>query len=153
MTVSLWIRQTVGGKRTYRKPNKKKLYPNSTVFCLRYSIEGKPRWGDSRRHQPECCTRGEGNQGSGTAVSRSHRRIRPCKTDQRGPAMGTYLSTVAATRAHKTWLAYNLILNEFRKTCAKEYLEQIDKSELTALVVAQKKDGQDDRTVANAQTP
>ncbi len=44
MTVSLWIRQTVGGKRTYRKPNKKKLYPNSTVFCLRYSIEGKRRW-------------------------------------------------------------------------------------------------------------
>jgi hypothetical protein len=44
MTVSLWIRQNVGGKRTYRKPNKKKLYPNSTVFCLRYSIDGKRRW-------------------------------------------------------------------------------------------------------------
>jgi hypothetical protein len=67
--------------------------------------------------------------------------------------MGTYLRTVAATRAHKTWLAYNLILNEFRKTCAKEYLDQIDKSELTALVVAQKKDGQDDRTVANRANP
>jgi hypothetical protein len=44
MTVSLWIRETVGGKRTYRKPNKKKLYPNGTVFCLRYSINGKRRW-------------------------------------------------------------------------------------------------------------
>jgi len=63
--------------------------------------------------------------------------------------MVTYLSTVDATRAHKTWLAYNLILNEFRKTCAKEYLGQIDKSDLTAFVVAQKKEGQDDRTVAN----
>jgi len=44
MTVSLWIRQTVGGKRTYRKPNKKKFYRNDTVFCLRYSIDGKRRW-------------------------------------------------------------------------------------------------------------
>jgi hypothetical protein len=44
MIVSLWIRETVGGKRTYRKPNKKKLYPNSTIFCLRYSIYGKRRW-------------------------------------------------------------------------------------------------------------
>jgi hypothetical protein len=44
MTVSLWIRETVGGKRTYRKPNKKKFYPNGTLFCLRYSINGKRRW-------------------------------------------------------------------------------------------------------------
>ena len=29
MTVSLWIRETVGGKRTYRKPNKK-IYPEGT---------------------------------------------------------------------------------------------------------------------------
>jgi hypothetical protein len=44
MTVSLLIRETVGGKRTYRKPNKKKFYRNGTVFCLRYSVDGKRRW-------------------------------------------------------------------------------------------------------------
>ncbi len=44
MTVSLWIRETVGGKRTYRKPNKKKFYRNGTVFCRRYSIDGRRRW-------------------------------------------------------------------------------------------------------------
>jgi hypothetical protein len=44
MIVSLWIRETVGGKRTYRKPNKRKFYPEGTVFCLRYSIDGKRRW-------------------------------------------------------------------------------------------------------------
>jgi hypothetical protein len=32
MTVSLWIRETVGGKRRYKKPNKKKNYPEGTVF-------------------------------------------------------------------------------------------------------------------------
>ena len=64
-------------------------------------------------------------------------------------AMAIYLSTVAATRAHKTWSAYNLILNEFRKTCTKQHLDQIDKSDLTAFVVEQKKAERDDRTVAN----
>ncbi len=44
MTVSLWIRETVGGKRIYRKPNKKKFYRNGTIFGLRYSIKGKRRW-------------------------------------------------------------------------------------------------------------
>jgi hypothetical protein len=28
MTVSLWIRETVGGKRHFVKPNKKKIYPD-----------------------------------------------------------------------------------------------------------------------------
>ncbi|MGB7847068.1 MAG: site-specific integrase [Candidatus Acidiferrum sp.] len=64
-------------------------------------------------------------------------------------AIATYLSTVAATRAHKTWLAYNLSLNTFRDSCAKEHLDEIDKNDLTVFVVALKKDEQDDRTVAN----
>ena len=34
----------MGGKRTYRKPNKKKLYPENTVFCLRYSADARRRW-------------------------------------------------------------------------------------------------------------
>jgi hypothetical protein len=41
MTVSLWIRDTVGGNRRYRKPNKKKIYPDGTIFCLRYNMNGK----------------------------------------------------------------------------------------------------------------
>ena len=44
MTVSLWVRETVGGKRKYRKLNKKRIYPNGTVFCLRYVLGGKRRW-------------------------------------------------------------------------------------------------------------
>jgi len=149
MTVSLWIRQTVGGKRTYRKPNKKKLYPNSTVFCLRYSIDGKRRWEtldvtNLNAALAARATKEAALLSAGLTVASA--RAKRISVDD---AMGTYLSTVAATRAHKTWLAYNLILNEFRKTCTKEYLDQIDKSDLTAFVVAQKKDGQDDRTVAN----
>jgi site-specific recombinase XerD len=64
-------------------------------------------------------------------------------------AIGAYLTTVAAIRAHNTWLAYNLALSKFRKSCTKPYVDQIDKSDLTAFVVARKRGGQDDRTVSN----
>ena len=37
MTVSLYVRVVVKGKRRYVPVNKKKLYPDGTVFCLRYS--------------------------------------------------------------------------------------------------------------------
>jgi integrase/recombinase XerD len=150
MTVSLWIRETVGGKRTYRKPNKKRIYPNGTVFCLRYSIHGKRRWETVKvtglnaalaaRATKEAALLSEG------PIVASATQAKRLNVDN---AMAAYLCTVAAMRAHKTWLAYNLILNEFRKTCAKEWLDLIDKADLTAFVVAQKKDGHDDRTIAN----
>ena len=46
MNVSLWIRETAanGKRRRYVKPNKKRIYPEGTVFCLRYAANGKRRW-------------------------------------------------------------------------------------------------------------
>jgi integrase/recombinase XerD len=149
MIVSLWIRETVGGKRTYRKPNKKKLYPNGTVFCLRYSINGKRRWATLDVTNLTAALAARATKEAALLSAVSTVASAPAKRINVDDAMANYLSTVAATRAHKTWLAYNLILNEFRKTCTKEYLDQIDKSDLTAFVIAQKKAGQDDRTVAN----
>jgi len=149
MTVSLWIRETVGGKRRFVKPNKKKIYPDGTVFCLRYTTDGKRRWETLRvntltaalieRATKEAALLSEAPK----AESPSAKRI---KVED---AIATYLGTVAATRAHKTWLAYNLILNTFRDSCSKQHLDEIDKNDLTAFVVALKKDKQDDRTVAN----
>jgi hypothetical protein len=44
MTLSLWIREAVGGTRTYRKPNKSKIYADGTMLCLRYNLNGKRKW-------------------------------------------------------------------------------------------------------------
>ncbi|MGA2875728.1 MAG: hypothetical protein ABSE82_09340 [Nitrososphaerales archaeon] len=145
MIVSLWIRETVGGKRAYIRPNKKKLYPSDTVFCLRYSIDGKRRWEtlDAINLNAALAARATKEAALLSAVPAA--ASAPAKRVNVDDAMATYLSTIVATRAHKTWLAYNLILNEFRKTCAKENIDQIDKADLTAFVVAQKKGGQDDR--------
>ena len=40
---SLWIRETVDGKRRFVKPHKKKIYPDGVVFCLRYAADDKRR--------------------------------------------------------------------------------------------------------------
>jgi len=149
MTVSLWIRETVGGKRRYIKPNKKKNYPEGTVFCLRYTVDGKRRW--ETLHVPSL---------GAALIARATKEAAllsevptvvssPAKRINVDDAIATYLSTVAATLAHKTWLAYSLSLNTFRKSCDKEHLDEIDKDDLTAFVAALKKDEQDDRTVAN----
>jgi hypothetical protein len=149
MTVSLWIRETVGGKRTYRKPNKKKIYREGTVFCLRYAASGRRRWETLHVTDLNAALAARATKEAAllveapTVASASGKRI---NVDD---AIATYLTTVSATRSHKTWLAYNLMLNEFRQSCSKGYVDQIDKGDLTGFVVAQKKAGQDDRTVAN----
>jgi integrase/recombinase XerD len=65
-------------------------------------------------------------------------------------AIAIYLANTAATKKHRTLLAYSLATSDFRKVCAsKEWIDQIDKSDLIAQVVALKRDGQDDHTIAN----
>jgi hypothetical protein len=121
MTVSLWIRQTVGGKRTYRKPNKKKLYPNSTVFCLRYSIDGKRRWKTLDVTNLNAALAASATKEATLLSAVSTVASAPAKRINMDDAMATYLSTVAATRAHKTWSAYNLILGSNRGYCSFAY--------------------------------
>jgi hypothetical protein len=150
MRVSLWIRETAAnGKRRHVKPNRKKNYPEDTVYCLRYAAEGKRRWDTLCVNSLTSALAARATKEAALLSATPAVASAPAKRINVNDAMATYLSTVDATRAHKTWLAYNLILNEFCKTCTKEYLDQIDKSDLTAFVVAQKKEGQDDRTVAN----
>jgi integrase len=149
MTVSLWIRETVGGKRRYVKPNKKRNYPESTVFCLRYTAEGKRRWKTLHVISLNAALAARATKEAALLSEAPTVTSPPAKRIKVDDAIATYLSTVAATRAHKTWLAYNLTLNTFRKSCAKEYLDEIERSDLTGFVIGLKKDGQDDRTVAN----
>lgn len=149
MTVSLWIRDTVGGKRTYRKPNKKKIYPDGTIFCLRYTMNGKRKWETLTANNLNAALVARATKEAALLTGAHNAASDPTKRINVEAAMSIYLSTVAATRAHKTWLAYSLTLNEFRKSCTKQQIDQIDKSDLTTFVVAQKKGGQDDRTVAN----
>jgi hypothetical protein len=148
MTVSLWIRQTVGGKRRFVKPSKKKIYPASTVFCLRYAVDGKRRWETLRVNTLTAALIERASKEAALLSEAPKVALPSAKRINVEDAIANYLGTVAATRAHKTWLAYNLILNTFRESCSKQHLDEIDKNDLTAFVVELKKGGQDDRTIA-----
>jgi hypothetical protein len=143
MNVSLWIRETVGGKRRFVKPNKKRIYPEGTVFCLRYTANGKRRWETLRVNTLTAALIGRASK-EAALLSEAPKAASPsAKRIKLEDAIATYLGTVAATRAHKTWLAYNLMLNTFRDSCSKQHLDEIDKNDLTAFVVALKKAKQD----------
>lgn len=144
MTVSLWIRETVSGKRRFTKLNKKKVYPERTVFCLRYAADGKRRWETLSAKNLNAALAARATKEAALLTEATAVASAPAQEINVDDAIATYVTTVAATRAHKTWLAYNLILTEFRKSCTKEHLDQIDKSDLTAFVVVLKKSGQDE---------
>jgi integrase/recombinase XerD len=139
----------VSGKRTYRKPNKKKLYADGTVFCLRYSVDGKRRWETLAVPNLNAALAARATKVAALLTDVPATSKAAAKRIKVDDAITIYLNNVEATRAHRTWLAYTFMLNGFRKSCSKEYLDQIDKGDLTAFVVALKKEGQDDRTVAN----
>ena len=86
MTVSLWIRETAanGKRRRYVKPNKKRIYPEGTVFCLRYAANGKRRWETLDVNNLNAALSGESNQRSGTAIRSSHPRSRTHEAGQSG---------------------------------------------------------------------
>jgi hypothetical protein len=149
MRVSLWVREARNGKRRFVKPNKKKRYPDGTIFCLRYAANGKRRWETLDVKNLNAALAARATREAALLMDAPNPVSTPAKRINVNDGIATYLTTVSAMRAHKTWLAYNLALNEFRKSCSKDHLDQIDKADLTAFVVAQKKAGQDDRTVSN----
>lgn len=103
---------------TYRKPNKKKLYPEDpegTVFCLRYSADGRRRWENLGVANLNAALAARATKEAALLSALPSVASAPGKRINVNDAMVTDMSTVDATRAHKTWLAYNLILNEFRK--------------------------------------
>jgi hypothetical protein len=99
MTVSLWIRETVGGKRTYRKPNKKKIYPDGTVLCLRYSVDGKRRWETIHVANLTAAFAARATKEAALLMEAPRAASVPAKRVTIDDAIATYLTTVAATRA------------------------------------------------------
>ena len=109
-------------RQTKSKEELPKNYPEDTVYCLRYTAEGKRRWDTLCVNSLTSALAARATKEAALLSATPAVASAPAKRINVNDAMATYLSNVDATRAHKTWLAYNLILNEFRKTCAKEYL-------------------------------
>jgi hypothetical protein len=134
MRVSLWIREpAANGTRRFVKPNKKKICPDGTVFCVRYTADGKRRWKTLDVPNLNAALAARATKEAAFLTDGPSAASVPARRINVDDAISVYLNNVAATRAHKTWLAYSLTV-EFRKSCTKESVEQIDKSDLTAYV-------------------
>jgi integrase/recombinase XerD len=146
MTVSLYVRILVKGNRRYVPVNKKKIYPDGTAFCLRYAR----KWETLTTDNLTTALAARAIKEAALLTEQPYAANASAKRVGIDDAIAAYLSTIAATKKHRTLLAYTLATSDFRKVCpAKEWLGQIDKSDLTAYVVALKNDGQDDHTIAN----
>jgi integrase/recombinase XerD len=146
VNVSLYIRISVNGKRRYLPINKKRIYPDGTVFCLRYAR----KWETLNADNLIAALRARAIKEAALLTEPAAASKAPARRVGIDDAITVYLSNTAATKKHRTLLAYTLATSEFRKVCpAKEWLDQIEKSDLTAYVVALRKEGQDDRTIAN----
>jgi hypothetical protein len=107
------------GRQAYLQETQQEKVLHGTVFCLRYSINGKRRWETLDVTSLNAALAARATKEAALLSAVPIAASAPTKRINVDEAMDSYLSTVAATRAHKTWLAYNLILNEFRKSCTK----------------------------------
>jgi hypothetical protein len=99
MKVSLVIREGTGNNRRYSKFNKKKIYPEGTVFCLRYQrkfetlkVTDQTSALAARAIKEAALLTGQGSTASA-----------PAKRISIDDAITVYLSNIAATKKHKTW--------------------------------------------------
>jgi hypothetical protein len=149
MTVSLYVRVSSGAKRRYVPVNKKKIYPAGTVFCLRYAR----KWETVTAANLNAALAARAIKEAALLTEQPSAAAKaPVKRVGIDDAISVYLSNTAATKKHRTLLAYTLATSEFRKSCAKQFLDELTKQDLTNFVVALKQQGLADRTIDNRLT-
>ena len=148
MKVSLYTRVSSGAKRRYVPINKKRISPDGTVFCLRYAR----RWETLTADNLNAALAARVLKEAAFLTEESSPAEAPPKRIDIDQAVSVYLSNTAATKKHRTLLAYTLASGEFRKSCTKQFLDELTKQDLTDFVVAMKKQGLADRTIDNRLT-
>jgi integrase/recombinase XerD len=148
MKVSLYTRVSSGAKRRYVPVNKKRIYPDGTVFCLRYAR----KWETISANDLTSALAERALKEAALLIEHPSSIKAPAKRVSIDEAITVYLSNTAATKKHRTLLAYTLATTEFRKCCQKQFLDEITKQDLTDFVVFQKKKELADRTIDNRLT-
>jgi len=148
MTVSLYVRVSVKGKRRYTPVNKKRVYPDGTVFCLRYAR----KWETLPTDDLNTALAARALKEAALLTKQPSAANAQAKRVGIDDAIAVYLSNTAATKKHRTLLAYTLATTEFRKSCSKQFMDELTKQDLTDFVVFQKKEQLADRTIDNRLT-
>ncbi len=160
-TVSVYTRTTdANGKRRYELADHRTSYPMGTIFCLRYEVGGRRKWetltgsmitlkyalARAKMRESDLLT-GAINDAKTAPVVPVPQPEKPARLtlDQ---AIDRYLRN-ASTKSPRTFHGYTYTMKQFRESCAKQFLDEINKQDLYDFVTYLRVRGLGDRTIHN----
>src|ERR1039458_8343769 len=157
--VSVYTRTTENGKRRYEQAEHRKLYPDGTIFVLRYEVAGKRRWetlkGGGVRYAMAIAKVRESELLTGAINLARNAPVVPVAKEPEKPtrmtvdqAIDRYLRN-ASTKSPRTYHGYTYTMRQFRESCQKQFLDQITKQDLYDFVTFLRTKGAGDRTCHN----
>ena len=160
--VSVYTRTTdANGKRQYEQADHRTSYPDGTIFCLRYEVDGKRKWetltGDMITHKYALCRAKlrESDLLMGAINVAKHAPVVPVPAQPAKPtrltvdqAIDRYLRN-ASTKSPRTFHGYTYTLTQFRQSCQKQFLDEINKQDLYDFVTYLRIQELGDRTIHN----
>jgi integrase/recombinase XerD len=159
--VSVYTRTTENGKRRYEQADHRTSYPDGTIFCLRYEVDGKRKWetltGDLITYKYALCRAKlrEADLLTGAINVAKNAPVVPVAKEPEKPARLTVDQAIdrylrnASTKSPRTYQGYTYTLKQFRKSCSKRFLDEINKQDLYDFVTFLRLTGAGDRTCHN----
>jgi integrase len=160
--VSVYTRTTdANGKRRYEQADHRTSYPDGTIFCLRYEVDGKRKWetltGEMITYKYALCRAKlrESDLLMGAINLARNAPVVPVAKEPEKPtrmtvdqAIDRYLRN-ASTKSPRTYHGYTYTMRQFRESCQKQFLDQITKQDLYDFVTFLRTKGAGDRTCHN----
>ena len=160
--VSVYTRTTDSkGKRRYEQADSRKTYPMGTIFCLRYEVNGKRKWetltgslvtlkyalARAKMRESDLLTGAINVAKNAPVVPEPAQPEKPARLTV-DEAMERYLQN-ASTKSPRTFHGYTYTMKQFRGSCQKQFLDEINKQDLYDFVAYLRTNGAGDRTCHN----
>ena len=144
-SVSVYTRTTENGKRRYEQADHRKAYADGTIFSGTKWLESA-----SGKLSPAICSRtsvhcaapscGKLTLLMGAINTAKNAPVVPVVKEPAKPARLTVAQAIdrylqnASTLSPRTYQGYTYTLNQFRQSCSKQFLDEINKQDLYDLV-------------------
>jgi integrase/recombinase XerD len=160
--VSVYTRVTeASGKRVCDLADPKKSYPMGTIFCLRYEVNGKRKLETLKgnlityKYALSIAKVRESQLLTGAINAAADAPVVPVAAVKPEPirqtldqAIARYLNN-ASTKSPRTWHGYTYTLKQFRESCRKQFLDEVNKQDLYDFVTYLRVREMSDRTIHN----
>ena len=163
--VSVYTRITdTNGKRHYEQADHRTSYPAGTIFCLRYEVEGRRKWetltGDmiTFKYAMARAKIRESDLLTGAINVAKNAPVVPVPAQPEKPArlpvdeaMERYLRN-ASTKSPRTFHGYTYTMKQFRESCQKQFLDEINKQDLYDFVTYLRVQGRSEEHTSELQS-